>query len=534
MTITPPPPPPPSRPPSPPPSPPPAPSPAPSPRGANPFDDTGVRADANGIRRYPGLHESLVQMLRESVRADPHAEALVEVGGERISYTQLWDRAARVSGGLRATGISPGDRVAIRLPNSIDWVVAFFGGLMAGAVVVPVNTRLAGPEGAYIIGDSGSSYVFEPGSALPDGAPLVHEGAQATDVAAIFYTSGTTGFPKGAMHTHENVLANVETVYRVSGIPRDIGREMRTLVVVPLFHVTGCHSQTLPALRVGGAAVIDAAFDGRRMIETLEIERITACTAVPAIYYYILNHPDFSPAKVTGVRWASYGGAPIAPDLVHQIGNQFANARLANGFGLTECTSIATLLPHEWAAEHADSVGFAAPHAEVTVDKTPFSANRALGEILIRGQSVCAEYWKKPEATAQTFAGHWLHTGDVGRVGDDGLVFVLDRIKDMINRGGENVYCVEVENALIGAPGVGEVAVVGVPDPMMGEKVGAVIVPLPGATVDPAEVLGYARDHLADFKVPQYIAVRTQPLPRNPNGKVLKKPLREAGFGPAG
>ena len=502
-----------------------------APRGANPFDDTGVRPDDNGIRRYPGLHESLVEMLGDSVRADPAAEALVEVGGGRLSYAELWDRASRVSGGLRGAGVRPGDRVAIRLPNCNDWVLAFFGGLMAGAIVVPVNTRFTEPETAYVLGDSGASYVFEPGSALPDGGPHVHEGASRTDVAAIFYTSGTTGFPKGAMHTHENVLANVETVYRVSDIPRDAGREMRTLVVVPLFHVTGCHSQTLPALRIGGAAVIDAAFDGARMIDTLERERITACTAVPAIYYYILNHPDFTPAKVAGVRWASYGGAPIAPDLVHQIGDRFAGARLANGFGLTECTSIATLLPHEWAAGHADSVGFAAPHTEVAIDETNFGSQAGMGEVLIRGQSVCAGYWNKPEATAQTFADHWLHTGDVGRVDSGGLVYVLDRIKDMINRGGENVYCVEVENALIGAPGVGEVAVVGVPDSMMGEKVGAVIVPLPGASVDPRAVLGYAREHLADFKVPQFIAVRTDPLPRNPNGKVLKAPLRKTDFG---
>jgi acyl-CoA synthetase (AMP-forming)/AMP-acid ligase II len=154
-----------------------------------------------------------------------------------------------------------------------------------------------------------------------------------------------------------------------------------------------------------------------------------------------------------------------------------------------------------------------------------------VGEILIRGQGICAGYWNKPDATAQAFADHWLHTGDLGRVDADGLVFVLDRIKDMINRGGENVYSVEVENGLIGAPGVGEVAVVGVPDAMMGEKVGAVIVPLPGASVDPASVLAYAREHLADFKVPQFIAVRADPLPRNPNGKVLKAGLREIDFG---
>jgi long-chain acyl-CoA synthetase len=498
------------------------------PRGANPFDDSGVHADTGGVRRYPGLHGSLLEMLRASVEAAPGAEALAEVGGRRVSYAQLWDRAARVAGGLREAGIRPGDRVAIRLPNSIDWVLAFFGGLMAGAIVVPVNVRFTQAEAGYVVGHSGSAYVFEPGTPLPDAAPQVYEGESGPDVAAIFYTSGTTGFPKGAMHTHENILANVETVFRVSTIPRDAGPELRSLVVVPLFHVTGCHSQAMPTLRAGGTVVIDAAFDGGRMIETLDAERITACTAVPAIYYHILNHPEFSPAKVAGVRWASYGGAPIAPALVHQIGERFAAAQLANGFGLTECTSIATLLPHEWAAGHADSVGFAAPHTEVAIRGGPGTGP---GEILVRGQSVCAGYWHNTEATAQAFAEGWLHTGDVGRVGPEGLVYVLDRIKDMINRGGENVYCVEVENALIGAPGVGEVAVVGVPDEMMGEKVGAVIVPLPGAAVDPKAVLDYARERLADFKVPQFIAVRAAPLPRNAGGKVLKGPLRDTDFG---
>lgn len=504
----------------------------PATRGQNPFNDEGVTAGEQGIRRYRWLQASLIEMLRDSVSAAPGAEALAEVGGRRFSYEQLWDRSARVAGGLRDAGIRPGDRVAIRLPNSIDWVLAFFGGLMAGAIVVPVNTRFTDTEANYVIGDSASAHVFEPGAPLPDGRSCVHEEAQRSDVAAIFYTSGTTGFPKGAMHTHENVLANVETFCRVGDIPADIGPDMRTLVVVPLFHVTGCHSQTLPALRVGGTAVIDAAFDGRRMIETLERERITACTAVPAIYYYILNHPEFSPAKVARVRWAAYGGAPIAPALVHQIADRFGGARLANGFGLTECTSIATVLPHEWAAEHADSVGFAAPHTDIAIDTANFGDDSELGEILIRGQSVCAGYWNKPEATAATFAGGWLHTGDAGRVDPSGLVYVLDRIKDMINRGGENVYCVEVENALIGAPGVGEVAVVGVPDPMMGEKVGAVIVPLPGATVDPDAVLRHARNILAEFKVPQFIAVADEPLPRNPNGKVLKAALRRTAFWP--
>jgi long-chain acyl-CoA synthetase len=497
-------------------------------RGANPFDSSSVRSDENGVRRYPDLHSSIVAMLRDTVEASPQAEALVELGGERVSYRQLWDRASRVAGGLAEAGIRPGDRVAIRLPNSIDWVLAFLGGLMAGAIVVPVNTRLTDSEADYVVGDSGSALRFEPGSALPDGRPYVRQDAARTDVAAIFYTSGTTGFPKGAMHTHENVLGNIETALRVVGMPPDIGSDLRTLVVVPLFHVTGCHSQMLPALRVGGAAVIDAAFDGRRMIDTLERERISSCTAVPAIYYHILNLPGFASANMAGVRWASYGGAPIAPALVRRISEQFPNARVGNGFGLTESTSIATLLPHEWAAEHADSVGFAAPHTDVAIGDA--DRQSGIGEILIRGQSVCAGYWNKPDATAQAFIDHWLHTGDIGRVDARGLVYVLDRIKDMINRGGENVYCVEVENGLIGAPGVGEVAVIGVPDAMMGEKVGAVIVPLPGATVDPHAVVAYGREHLADFKVPQFIAVRDDPLPRNPNGKVQKARLRETDF----
>jgi acyl-CoA synthetase (AMP-forming)/AMP-acid ligase II len=331
------------------------------------------------------------------------------------------------------------------------------------------------------------------------------------------------------MHTHENVLANVETALRVVDIDREIGPDYRTLVVVPLFHVTGCHSQMLPALALGGATVIDAGFDGPRMIETIERERISACVAVPAIYYYVLHHPSFSPARVAAVRWASYGGAPIAPALVHQIQERFANARVGNGFGLTECTSIATFLPHDWAAEHAESVGFAAPHAEVAVaDADP---DTGVGELLIRGQGVCAGYWNKPQESEWTFRDGWLHTGDIGRVDDEGLVYVMDRLKDMINRGGENVYSVEVENRLIGAPGVGEVAVIGVADSMMGEKVGAVIVPLPGATVDPREVVAYARRELADFKVPQYIAVSPEPLPRNPAGKILKSQLREIDFG---
>jgi long-chain acyl-CoA synthetase len=203
----------------------------------------------------------------------------------------------------------------------------------------------------------------------------------------------------------------------------------------------------------------------------------------------------------------------------------FPAARVGNGFGLTETSSLTSFLPHEEAAEHADSVGFAMPVVDLALDDV--DAQSGVGELLVRGPNVVEGYWNKPEATAETFVDGWLHTGDLARVDDEGLLYIVDRKKDMINRGGENIYSIEVENALAGAPGVGEAAVVAVPDEMMGEKVGAVIVPSPGESFDVKAVLAHCRTSLADFKVPQFIATRKDPLPRNPGGKLLKKQLRE-------
>lgn len=202
---------------------------------------------------------------------------------------------------------------------------------------------------------------------------------------------------------------------------------------------------------------------------------------------------------------------------------EFPEARVGNGFGLTETSSVTTYLPHEY-AEHADSVGFPAPVCDVRVDKL---GHDEVGELLVRGPNVVAGYWNKPEATADTFVDGWLRTGDLARIDSDGLVYIVDRAKDMINRGGENVYCVEVENALAGAPGVYDAAVVGVPDEVMGEKVGAVLVAAPGGSIDVPAVLAYLSKQVADFKIPQYVVVRSDPLPRNPGGKLLKRRVRD-------
>jgi acyl-CoA synthetase (AMP-forming)/AMP-acid ligase II len=489
-----------------------------------PFDDSGVTRGPDGIKRYGGLPDSLVHMLRASVEQHPGREAVAETGGgPRLTYRDLWDRAARVAGGFRAAGLRPGDRVALRLGNGVDWVLAFYGATLAGAIVVPVNTRLSEAEVAFVVSDSGASHVVTPGEPLPDGDPFAIGGARPDDPAAIFYTSGTTGFPKGAVTTHANFMSNCETCRRILSLS-STEEPARTLISVPLFHVTGCNSQLLFAAYVAGASVIMPQFEVAAFLRAIGAERINVLTTVPAIYWLAINHAQFAETDVSAVRALSYGGAPIAPELVGRIMKAFPGARVGNGFGLTETSSVTSYLPHEYAAGHAGSVGFAAPVCDVRLETLP---GQDVGELLVRGPNVVPGYWNKPDATAATFAGGWLHTGDLARIDAEGLIYIVDRAKDMINRGGENVYCVEVENALAGAPGVYEAAVVGVPDEVMGEKVGAVLVPIPGTTIDVEAVLAYLRDRIADFKVPQYVAVQPGVLPRNPGGKLLKRRLRD-------
>jgi long-chain acyl-CoA synthetase len=494
------------------------------PEHIQPFDMTGVVRGSDGVKRYAGLEPSLVAMLRASADAAPDAEAVVELDGPRLTYQDLWEAAARVAGGLRRDGLQRGDRVAVRHGNGIDWVLSFLGTLLAGGVAVPVNTRLADPEVAYVLEDSGARMVLGPGHPLPDGAPYADEALTQDHLGAIFYTSGTTGFPKGAMTTHGNFLTNIENVIRVRGL-RDGLAPMRNLVSVPLFHVTGCNSQLLPTLADRGATIVMPEFDVHRFLRAIVEEDVKVVTTVPAIFWYALSQPDVTSYNLSRVEHATYGGAPIAPSLVARIKAGFRSARVGNGFGLTETSSVSTFLPHDYADTHADSVGFAVP----TVDLDVADPDRnGVGELLIRGANVVAGYWNKPDATRAAFDNGWLHTGDLARVTDEGFTYIVDRAKDMINRGGENVYCVEVENALAAAPGVFEVAVIGVPDEMMGEKVGAVLVPAPGQHLDLDEVMSFARSRLADFKVPQFALIRDEPLPRNPGGKVLKPALRGA------
>ncbi len=493
-------------------------------RGDNPFSEEGVERDVRGRRYYTNLPASIVHVLNARALATPELEAFYEVGGDRLTYGELWDRAARVAGGMRERGVRAGDRVAIHLPNGVKWALAFYGAMLAGAIAVPVNTRFSESEVAYVVADCGARLTFHPGDALPDGAPFWDENANQETVGAIFYTSGTTGFPKGATTTHGAMLSNCENLMRSAKIPRDL--RLRVSISVPLFHVTGCNAQFLVALYCGGSSVVLPALDVRVLIETIAAERVDSITTVPAVYALMLNHPAFAAADVSRVRFIGYGGAPMPPALVHRVKAAFPNANVRNGFGMTEGTALMASLPHEFADTHADSVGFPTPTMDFALlDPDP---ETGVGELLARGANVTTSYWNKPEATEAAIVDGWLHTGDMARIDERGLTYIVDRKKDMICRGGENVYCVEVENAFVGMPGIAEVAVLPVPDSLMGEKVGVVMVPLEHATLDPQAICTALREKIADFKIPQFAVIRTEPLPRNAGGKVVKTALKTA------
>ncbi len=491
-----------------------------------PFALDGIERGDDGVLRYTILPATVVGMLRGSVERDPHGEAIVEVGGERLTYRALWDRAARVAGGLRAVGVGPGDRVAIHLPNGVDWVVAFFGALLAGAVAVPVNTRFSEPEVDYVVADSGARVVIDAGTALPDGAPFAVDGGHIDDLAAIFYTSGTTGFPKGAMLAHSCFLATCENRVRVTGTAGESG--LRNLVSVPLFHVTGCCSQLMFTLWCGGTTVIMPSFSVQPFLHALVDERITIATSVPAIWWLAINQPNF----------AAFDTSSAAPPELRRRADG-ARARRPSARRVPQRPAGQRLRPHRDDGDRHVPARRVVRHPPGD-GRLPGAGHRGrprpavdpatgVGELLVRGQNVVHGYWNAPERTAETFVDGWLHTGDLARIDADGFVQIVDRLKDMVNRGGENVYCVEVENALVQHPDVFEVAVLGVPDSMMGEKVGAVIVPRPG--VDARRQRRSARgrsEQIADFKVPQFITFRDEPLPRNAGGKVLKPILRDS------
>jgi fatty-acyl-CoA synthase len=489
--------------------------------------------------------DNIGTMLVESVRAHGDREAVVD-GPVRLDYAALAQHAAAAAGRLAELGVAPGDRVAILLPNGWEYVAGYLGVQLAGAVAVPVNARFTAPEVSYVLADSGTGVVLTNSAMtrLVSGAMAVDVSGIVTaprheidldglpgllprgeDVAQLLYTSGTTGRPKGAMQTHANLLFNAETVRaRIGAAPGE-----RTLIVAPLFHATGLVSQLVAFLSAGACCVLVPAFKADAVLRVLVDERITVLGGVAAMLRLMLTVDGADDADLSGLRLFVMGGSPVPETFPEEMAARLPKLVLGNVWGLTEATSIVTYTAAGDYLARPWSVGRAVPGVEVRVSLDggrPVDLRNVAGELCVRGPVVTAGYWANPAATALTYEGGWLHTGDVGSIDADGYIRVLDRLKDMIIRGGENIYSLEVENALAGHPDIAEVAVVGVPDPIFDERVRAVVVPKAGSTPTVESVRAHAAALLADYKVPAEVHF-TDALPRNPSGKVLKTRLTE-------
>ena len=437
--------------------------------------------------------------------------AVVTDAGDPLSYAALDDRCRRFAAFLRSRSVAPGERVALLLQNVPEFVIAYFGAIAAGCVAVPVNYRLSPPEVAYILSDCAASVVvttseqFEKVAgqegvrgvgtwllvegrregSLPFGDALSTDPVSAPapaapdDVAVLLYTSGTTGFPKGAMISHRNTLFNVDSCRATLGY----GEEDVGLLTLPLFHVTGLHSQLVALLACGATIVLQKEYDTGQVLERIARNRVTALFFVPAIYKLFTLRSDIGRYDLSSVRIAAYGGAPMAPETIHALNRKIFSARLHNCYGLTECSSLGTVLPPNSPSPGRNRWGSPCP-----VPRRRCAGRRETGfrpgepgELCLRGPHIVRGYFGAPEKTREAIRDGWLRTGDIARIDGDGLVTILDRAKDMINRGGEKIYGLEVENVLYTVPGVAEAAVFGISHPVFGEVPAACVVPLPGA-----------------------------------------------------
>jgi long-chain acyl-CoA synthetase len=374
---------------------------------------------------------------------------------------------------------------------------------------------------------------------IPDDVVLPDVDIDPEDDATIFYTSGTTGNPKGALGTHRNICGNLLSL--AFGQARAALRSGKTLeslteggqnaqlISVPLFHATGCHAILAANTAFGGKLVMMYKWDPELALELIEREAITAFGGVPAMVWQVLESPDFRKRDLSSVRGIGYGGAPAAPELVRRIKEEFPGVSPANGYGLTETSSVTTLNAGDDYIRKPESCGAPVPVVELKVvdqDGVELGVD-TVGELWIKGPNVVKEYWNKPEATAESFTDGWLHSGDLAKIDDEGFVYIVDRAKDMVIRAGENIYCVEVESVLYDYPDVVDAAVIGLPHKVLGEEVGAVVQLRSGADCDEEALRNHVSARLAGFKVPVRIDIRDEPLPRNANGKILKRQLKD-------
>lgn len=498
---------------------------------------------------------------------------------ERVTFAAFHRAVAKLAAELRGRGVAKGDRVALAMRNLPEWPVAFFACVTIGAICVPLNAWWTGHELAYGLADSGTkvlicdderwdriaphmgeipalAHVFvsrAPGelaapaqrledligkptdwAALPDDE-IPAEDIASDDDATIFYTSGTTGNPKGALGTHRNLVTNIFSsgynacmaALRRGEAPPEPAHKT-TLTVIPLFHVTACSAGLMGMVAAGNTAIFMRRWDPVKAFEIIEREKVNATGGVPTIAWQLIEHPDRDKYDLSSLEAIAYGGAPSAPELVRKIREVFG-ALPGNGWGMTETMATVTGHSSEDYLNRPTSCGPPVAVADLKImseDGTSEMPVGEVGELWARGPMVVKGYWNKPEATADTFIDGWVRTGDLAKLDDEGYCYIVDRAKDMILRGGENIYSSEVENVLYDHPAVTDAALVGVPHRTLGEEPAAVVHLAPGAQASEAELQAWVAERLAKFKVPVRILFSEETLPRNANGKILKKDLK--------
>lgn len=504
----------------------------------------------------------LTQPLHKGLSEHPQATALV-CGGERLAFARLVERVSRLAGALRKLGMRAGDRVGMMGLNSHRFVEYFYSVWWGGGVINPVNVRWSPREVAYSLDDCDTgillvddafktlalelrtrskslrTLVYVGDGEVPEGMssyeallacadPAQDAMRGGGDLAAVMYTGGTTGQPKGVMLTHASLYLNaLSQVAAVARPPGAVG-----LLSAPMFHVGGMALSLQVMLRLGTQILLPV-FDEVATLEAIQAERVTETFLVPTMIKRLIEHPSFGDYDLSSLRMMIYGAAPIDSTLLAQAMRAMPNAQFCQAYGMTEVSSTVALLPPACHVPGSDparlrSAGLPVPIAEIRiVDGEDHELPRgAVGEITVRGPTVMAGYWNKPEQTAQALRGGWMHTGDSGYMDDSGFIYVVDRIKDMIVSGGENIYSAEVENAISQLPEVSACAVIGVPDDAWGERVHAVVVLRAGMALADEAVFAHCRSLIAGYKCPRSVEYRAE-LPLSAAGKLQKFKLRE-------
>jgi len=540
----------------------------------SPLEVTEVEVAGQKLRAFKNAPPN-VRALWLSSAAFAERDYLV-YGDERITYAEAHRQVAACAAWMWEQGVRPGDRVAIAMRNYPEWLLIYWACACIGVACVGMNAWWTASEMAYGLEDSKPKILFadaeriariaeqpdmlgeaklvavrtDPPTGAATWADVQAGGGALPDVAVdpdadvcIFYTSGTTGFPKGAQLTHRSNINNLMNMMfsgqvqalataRGTGVPIDPAAPVpvpATLITTPLFHVTANNCAAYAITAGGGKMVLMYRWDAGEALKLVEREKIIAVSGVPVMARELVTHPDFAKYDTSSLLSVGGGGAQLQPDLVAKIDETVSTARPNTGYGMTETSGIITAVGGDFFVDKPASCGPAMPTFEVKVvddDGNALPPGQP-GELWVKGASVIKGYINRPEATASSITDGWLHTGDVAYLDEDGFIFLVDRKKDMVLRGGENIYCAEVEAALHHNPAVAECSVFGVPDDRLGEEVGVAIYVTPGQHVAPQTLREEVARRIAKHKAPRYIWMTDAPLPRNASGKFLKRELRD-------